>query len=237
MMDYTHYQELAALFDFPEPEYAARGRALAARLRAEYPEAADETDRFLDGLPAETRDLQELYTRTFDVQAITTLDVGYVLFGDDYKRAELLSNLTREHQQVANDCRLELADHLPNVLRLVPKLADQELLAELVTEILVPALLLMLREFDAERIGKKNVNYRKHYKTLIDAAPDSELAIYRRGLQALLQVLTRDFEVAEAMTKLADWSERKGSADFLGLVEKEMDIENNANPVNSGCDA
>ncbi len=235
-MRLTHYSQMSELFDFPGPEYKARGPLLIQLLSENYPEATAELQYFLEGIPEKTLDLQELYTRTFDVQAITTLDIGYVLFGDDYKRAELLSHLTREHRQALNDCKLELADYLPNVLRLIPKLKDQELVAELVSEILVPALLLMIREFDSERIEKKNTSYQKHYKTLIESAPGSELTIYAHLLKALLKILTKDFQVTERIEKLSTWSCQKASADFLGLVEKEMEIEEKANPTNSGCD-
>ena len=236
-MNYAHYSHVAELFDFPGPELAPRGRALLDFLSENYPAAAVEVEHFLDAIPEKTLDLQELHTRTFDVQSLTTLDIGYVLFGDDYKRGALLSNLNREHAQAENDCGRELADHLPNVLRLIPKLKDQKLLDELVEQLLVPALMLMIREFDPERIEKKNANYRKHYKTLIDPANGCDPAIYRLTLKAVLKVLAQDFPVAETMTKLSDWSSRPQAVDFLRLVEKEMDIERDANPVNSGCDA
>ena len=236
-MNYAHYSHVAELFDFPGPELAPRGRALLEFLRENYPDAALEVERFLDAIPERTLDVQELHTRTFDVQAMTTLDIGYVLFGDDYKRGALLSNLNQEHSRAQNDCRGELADHLPNLLRLIPKLKDQDLLEELVREILVPALMLMIREFEPERIGKKNANYQKHYKTLIDPAPGSDTTIYCRTLKALMHVLAKDFQVAETITRLADWGSRPQTVDFLRLVEKEMDIERDANPVNSGCDA
>ena len=236
-MNYAHYSQVAELFDFPGPELAPRGRALLDFLSENYPAAAVEVEHFLDAIPERTLDLQELHTRTFDVQSLTTLDVGYVLFGDDYKRGALLSNLNQEHRRAENDCRGELADHLPNVLRLIPKLKDQDLLDELVGQILVPALMLMIREFDPERIEKKNANYRKHYKTLIDPASGSDSTIYCRTLKAAMHVLAKDFQVTETMTRLSDWSSRPQTVDFLGLVQKEMDIERNANPVNSGCDS
>jgi len=236
-MNYVHYCDLAELVDFPGPELAARGRALADFLHDSYPDAAAEVALFLDSIPQQALDLQELYTRTFEVQAVTTLGVGYVLFGDDYKRGALLSNLNREHNDADNDCGGELADHLPNVLRLMPKLKDQNLLEELVEQILVPALMLMIREFDPERIEKKNANYRKHYKTLIDPAGGCDSTIYRLMLKAVLHVLAKDFPVTETMTRLSDWSTRPQTVDFLQLVQKEMDIERDANPVNSGCDA
>ncbi|MBI4290354.1 MAG: hypothetical protein HY661_02600, partial [Betaproteobacteria bacterium] len=171
------------------------------------------------------------------VQSLTTLDIGYVLFGDDYKRGALLSNLNQEHSRAENDCRGELADHLPNLLRLMPMLKDRDLRDELVREILVPALTLMIREFDTERIAKKNASYQKHYKTLIDSAPGSDPAIYCRTLKALMHVLAKDFRLAETIAKLSDCGSRRQTVDFLRLVEKEMDIERDANPVNSGCDA
>ena len=236
-MNYAHYSHVAELFDFPGPELAPRGRALLEFLSENYPDAALEVEHFLDAIPERTIDLQELHTRTFDVQSLTTLDIGYVLFGDDYKRGALLSNLNQEHSRAENDCRGELADHLPNLLRLIPKLKDQDLLDELVREILVPALMLMIREFDPERIGKKNASYQKHYKTLIDPAPVSDSTIYCRTLKALMHMLTKDFRVTQTITRLSDWGSRPQTVDFLRLVEKEMDIERNANPVNSGCDS
>ena len=236
-MNYAHYSHVAELFDFPSPELAPRGRALLDFLRDNYPDAALELKHFLDAIPERTLDLQELHTRTFDVQAMTTLDIGYVLFGDDYKRGALLSNLNQEHSRAQNDCRGELADHLPNLLRLIPKLKDQDLLEELVREILVPALMLMIREFEPERIGKKNANYKKHYKTLIDPAHASDTTISCRTLKALMHVLEKDFQVTETITRLSECVSRPQTVDFLRLVEKEMDIERDANPVNSGCDS
>ena len=202
-MNTTHYSNLAQLFDFPGPEFAAQGRALSRLLRESYPDAALELEQFLLAIPQRTVDLQELHTRTFDVQALTTLDVGYVLFGDDYKRGELLSNLSREHARAHNDCGRELADHLPNVLRLIPKLEDRTLADDLVREILVPALMLMIREFDPERMEKKNANYRIHYKTLIDPARGDDMTVYRRALKVLIDVLAKDFDVDDPMMAMS----------------------------------
>src|SRR3990167_2976292 len=236
-MNYAHYSHVAELFDFPGPELAPRGRALLAFLRQNYPDAALEVEKFLDAIPERTLDLQELHTRTFDVQSLTTLDIGYVLFGDDYKRGALLSNLNQEHSRAENDCRGELADHLPNLLRLIPKLKDQALRDELVRELLVPALMLMIREFDPQRIEKKNASYQKHYKTLIEPARGSESTIYSRALKAALCVLAEDFQAGATITRLSNWNRRPQTVDFLGLVAKEMESEESANPVNSGCDS
>ncbi|MBV6494198.1 MAG: hypothetical protein LDLANPLL_02229 [Turneriella sp.] len=239
-MKLEHYRQIAKLFDFPGPEYVATGAEVHATLREGYPDAEFELKQFLAGIPSETLAHQELFTRTFDVQAITTLDVGYVLFGDDYKRAELLSNLTRTHILVGTDCKGELGDHLPNILRLIPSLPEaegEEILFELVSEILVPALMLMVREFDSGRIEKKNALYEKHFKTVIDCAPGKDATIYQKALMALLLVLKKDFEVGEIITRSETWPKQSKTVDFLGEVVKELEIETTANPSNSGCDS
>ncbi len=235
-MSYAHYARLAELLDFPGPGFAPRASALLADLREDYPEAASELKLFLDVIPVKIVDLQELYTRTFEVQSLTTLGVGYIMFGDDYKRGEVLTNLNREHAQVHNDCRGELSDHLPNVLRLVPLLEDSGLREELVREMLVPALTLMLREFDPERIVKKNDSYRKHYKTLIDTAAGTDSTIYRRALAAVLEVMMTDFSIDPEQAISPGLAAKPGTAGFLGMLEKELEIERTSNPMNSGRD-
>ena len=40
----------------------------------------------------------------------------------------------------------------------------------------------------------------------------------------------------EMMENIEGWSGERRSMDFLGQIEKEMDIEEKANPANSGFD-
>jgi nitrate reductase assembly molybdenum cofactor insertion protein NarJ len=184
---------MAGLFDYPDASYPHKVEKTLPLLREHYPQAADEVSLFYANLPKGNVDqMQELFTRSFDVQAITTLDIGHVLFGDDYKRGELLANLNREHRQAHNDCGHELADHLPNVLRLLPKLTDDELVAELIRQIVAPALKKMIGEFDPRRLEEKNALYQKHYRTLIETSVD-KATLYRHALAALEVILQKDF--------------------------------------------
>jgi nitrate reductase assembly molybdenum cofactor insertion protein NarJ len=198
--------------------------SVQTRIREAYGEAMEALDDFIALLPRnDLCMLQELFTRSFDVQAVTTLDIGYVMFGDDYKRGELLSNLNREHVAHQVDCGHELADHLPNVLKLMSKLKDEELLLELVNEIVAPALHTMIGEFDHGRIDKKNTAYRKHYKTLIEA-PSQSIAVataYQHSLRALYQVLKKDFNIVERI-------QVANTSDFLASVYNENEIEDKA---------
>jgi len=144
-MERGHYRLLAALLEYPDAKYPQRVQDLSTFLDGRYVKSAAELDQFIALLPGHDLLLmQDLFTRSFDVQAITTLDVGYVLFGDDYKRGEMLANLNREHAAAGIDCGTELADYLPNLLRLLAVLEDEELVGDLVTGVLAPALLEMI---------------------------------------------------------------------------------------------
>lgn len=232
MNKYAHYHDLAELFEYPLDGYSMTVERVLQSLAEACPDAMDDLRRFSELLPVESlRAMQELFTRSFDVQAITTLDLGYVLFGDDYKRGELLSNLNREHREAGNDCGSELADHLPNVLRLLPKLQDSELVDELIQEIVAPAVSEMIGEFTHERIDKKNKAYRKHYKTLIEAPalPDRLAAeqrvartLYQFPLRGLYRALKRDFSIIERIPLTT-------TSDFLASLNNENEIEEKAN--------
>lgn len=221
MTEVSHYGTVADLFDYPGPSYFDKVKAVRQFLAGyEKGETAD-IDKFIELLPTDLEEMRELYTRSFDVQSITTLDLGFVLFGDDYKRGELLANLTREHRETDNFCGTELADHLPNILRLISKLNDRELVHELVQEIVAPALKKMIGEFDPKRIEKREVIYKKHYKTILEKS-ENRSTLYVYSLKALYQILSNDFvldsSVAEVQAPIQ-------TSSFLNDVGREMKIE------------
>ncbi|MDP6414310.1 MAG: hypothetical protein QGG54_04670 [Gammaproteobacteria bacterium] len=220
-----HYSLLADMFDYPHADFPDRVKCIREHLKADYALATEELDQFLELLPEDDLlTMQELFTRSFDVQAIATLDIGYVLFGDDYKRGEMLANLNREHLAVNNDCGSELADHLPNLLRLMDLLTDEDLLRDLAYAIIAPALLEMIGEFSPGRLQKKNEANQKQYKTLIDSPPVQTHAVtlYKYALRALYEVLKQDFSLIQSIPLAR-------SSDFLDSVIRENTIENNAN--------
>ena len=211
------YNQLSALLDYPVEGFAKKIRDIQLYLDEHEPDCGAVMNGFSEFVTMLSLDeIQELHTRSFDVQAITTLDLGYLLFGDDYKRAELLVNLSREHTLTGNDCGYELADHLPNVIRLLSKLNDEELKDELVKKLICPGLKKMIREFDPENLAKKNEVYQRHHKTLIDM-PVPYGTIYQKPLYVLLALLRDDFGVE-------DLKDDKASG-FLGAIGNEMNIE------------
>jgi nitrate reductase molybdenum cofactor assembly chaperone NarJ/NarW len=92
-------------------------------------------------------ELQELYTRTFDLNPVCTLDIGYHLFGENYKRGELLARLRETEADYELGQANQLPDYLPVLLRLLGKLADPEIRHSLIVELLTPAVGKMVQTF------------------------------------------------------------------------------------------
>lgn len=219
-----HYATLAPLFDYPSADYPSCVHAARAVMAQRNDAATDALDAFAQLLPgdgeclsAEALDLvQELFVRSFDVQAITTLSVGYVMFGDDYKRGELMVNLHREHDDAGVSCGSELPDHLPVVLRLMAEWQDRELAAEFAAEILYPAIGRMIAEFGTDRTEQRQALYQKHYRTLIGGAERARM--FRYPLVALHETLAQDFGLTvRPLPQQAN--------DFLRSLGRELAIE------------
>lgn len=226
MHENSPYEHVAKLFDYPSRDYPTWVQATYDLLAGRYVLAAAHISAFASILPTKGEpfsqealdEVQEVFTRSFDVQAITTLSVGYLMFGDDYRRGELMVNLTREHTAAGVDCGSELADHLPNVLRLLARWEDRELAEEFVVEILHPALEAMISEFGARRKAVREELYRKHFRTLIVTSPVRG-TMYVEPLSALLEMLRADFELDDYQP------EALGSSDFLRGIQRELELE------------
>ena len=189
-----NYELLADLFIYPQDEsYKKKIKNIHDYLLKCSPESAEAMKLFIEFTETSTmKEMQELFLRSFDVQAVTTLDIGFILFGEDYKRGQLLVHLNREHREAGNDCGVELSDHLPNVLRLLSKMKDEAMRNEIATRLVIPAIVKMMSEFSVEKIEKKDVVYKKHQKTILDYSQKYR-RVYQTLLQALFIALKKDF--------------------------------------------
>lgn len=214
----THYEKLAKLFQYPESDYKQKVKEAGTVLRDFYPETLTMFKEFSNFVSNSTLDaITEIFTRTFDVQAITTLDVGYVLFGDDYKRGELLVNLNREHREAANECTDELADNLSNLLSLLPKMQNHEIRDDLVEIIIMPGLIKIINEFDNKNINLKNKIYKKQYKTIIEQSEDYG-RIFLIPLLVVFKIIENDFGDIKP-------TEENNKNNFTDAITSEIEID------------
>lgn len=122
------YDLLARLFDYPEeggyPE--AVERAVAA-LEDGYTEAVASLRELLAALDgASPERIQEEYTRTFDINPVCTLEIGWHIYGEDYARGALLVKLREQLRRVNVPESAELPDHLTHVLAVLGRLDGAE---------------------------------------------------------------------------------------------------------------
>jgi nitrate reductase molybdenum cofactor assembly chaperone len=134
------YDLLAGLLDYPEDGgYEGRFLHCAAALRGEYADEAELLRPLCDLLAGMTLEqAQELYTRTFDINPVCTLEVGWHIYGEDYARGAFLVKMRQELRDKNLPESRELPDHLTHVLALLGRLAGEEA-DELVARYLVPA--------------------------------------------------------------------------------------------------
>ena len=151
MKDLSHYTALAEMFSYPAEDlktYIGEWRKIVINCD---PSLYICLERFIDHVEHRTSEYrQEYFVSTFYVQPLCCLDIGYVLFGEDYRRGQFMANLKKEHRLSGNDCGTELPDHLPVVLKLVPKLTSG-FAEELVYSLLIPAVNEMIVDFKGEK--------------------------------------------------------------------------------------
>ena len=193
MLKLDYYKEIADMFRYPDEHMIKYSSEFMQMVLEEHSEKAGEMQHLIDNHnQLSLRERQEYYMKTFDVQAICFLDIGYVLFGEDYKRAQLLVNLQNEHKQAEVDCGSELGDHLPNVLTLLSKVTDSDFAEELGFIITSPAVRFMITKF-------KNIN-NNYYKNL---------------LEILLEFLQRDFKGEGLLEYAVPEQAFNGNRDFV----------------------
>jgi nitrate reductase delta subunit len=121
------YDLLAGLLTYPDVGYQGklcRCRELVAR---DMPEAADWLGRFAGQIvPLDQTELEELFTRTFDLNPVCSLEVGWHLFGENYERGEFLVRMRQLLRRHGLQESTELPDHLSHVLALLGRLPAGE---------------------------------------------------------------------------------------------------------------
>lgn len=83
---------------------------------------------------------EERYTQLFDISPVCTLHIGYHLFGDAYGRGELLAGLVGELRKANVSLGTEIPDFLPTLLRLVPRIDNDEDRQIFLEQVLLPGL-------------------------------------------------------------------------------------------------
>jgi len=118
MADGNEFELLARLLRYPTEGYKSDAVSCCGALSASGPDIAVPLSEFIlqtCGLSLE--DLQVLYTATFDLDPVCSLEVGWHLFGENYERGEFLVRMRGELRRIGVQESTELPDHLSHALQ------------------------------------------------------------------------------------------------------------------------
>jgi len=174
----TIHEILADLLDYPVADWQSRCDECKELLTAESKSFVSQFSLFASETEKlSLSELQELYTRTFDLSPVCALDIGYHLFGENYKRGVFLANLRETEAPFDLGQEHQLPDYLPVLLRLLTKLDDEELRSALIVDCMIPALEKMLKT-----LGEGENPYR-HLIAAVNTKLKSEAGAYPATIQ------------------------------------------------------
>lgn len=91
-------------------------------------------------------EIEELYTRTFDINPVCSLEVGWHLYGEDYNRGTFLVAMRGLMRSLGVEEGSELPDHLGSVLRVLGRMEPGQA-TPFAREYVLPAIGRMLEGF------------------------------------------------------------------------------------------
>jgi len=135
------YDLLANLFEYPhQGDYGALLSKAIEALDPDYPSAVESLRSLHEHISTMSLEqVQEFYTRTFDINPVCTLEIGWHIYGEDYARGALLVKLREQLRLMNVPESCELPDHLTHVLLLIGRLAGDDA-DELAARYLLPGL-------------------------------------------------------------------------------------------------
>lgn len=123
----TRFTTFGRLLAYPAPGYPERAAQAVEELADRHSTAAEALAAFA-GAVADRDDagMEELYTRTFDLNPTCALEVGWHLWGEDYERGRFLVTARALLRRLGLPEEGELPDHLRVLLPALDHLPERE---------------------------------------------------------------------------------------------------------------
>ena len=149
------FDAIGRLFRYPGDDYDDDVRALLCRLEEEDSRVAANIRVFAEYTNAATlHELEETYTRTFDLNPSCSPEIGWHLFGEEYIRGLFMVHMRNEMRERGLEETGELPDHLVHVLAVLADM-DEEPAREMARACVCPAIGKMLTSIDKEQANAK----------------------------------------------------------------------------------
>ena len=138
-MDKNIYNVLADILEYPTPGIAGQAEACDLALASVNGKAQGHFEtfsKFFTTVPVSR--LEELYTDTFDLQALCCPYVGFHLFGEDRARGMFMARLKEHYRAGCYPVNGELPDHISIMLRYLSAAVRGDETRELISLCLIP---------------------------------------------------------------------------------------------------
>jgi nitrate reductase molybdenum cofactor assembly chaperone NarJ/NarW len=117
---------ISRLLSYPDDHYVQLVELLYLLVQAEHADVARGISAFGQDVEQCTKyELEEAYTRTFDVNPSCALEIGWHLFGEDYMRGQFLVRMRGELAKYEIPESSELPDHLTHVLAVIAAMPEE----------------------------------------------------------------------------------------------------------------
>ncbi len=141
------FTRLSELIKYPTVELQQQLASYREYLSLTAQDAAEAVTQFTAYAKETTlADMQELYTRTFEINPVCALEVGWQLFGERYERGTLIVKMRQTLRELGLTESTELPDHLTHVLQVLDRLCAEEA-SEFAGLFVVPAMEKMIAGF------------------------------------------------------------------------------------------
>jgi nitrate reductase molybdenum cofactor assembly chaperone len=120
-------QTFVPLLLYPSFEYRKRLEECVFFLEEENNIALEIFQKFIEETKTfSTEDFEELYTRTFDINPVASLEIGWHLYGEQYERGAFLVTMRELLRENAIPESTELPDHFSYILLLIERMEHDE---------------------------------------------------------------------------------------------------------------
>ena len=160
------YDAYAALLTYPRQDYHERIRRCCNGLSTAMKDSSNDSVApkeqlqsaysYLTSFRGRTEnlsieELEELYARTFDINPVASLEIGWQLYGESYERGSFLVRMRELLRACAIEESSELPDHLTHVLLALGRMESKSA-EDFINAYVVKSLRKMLEGFE----GKEN---------------------------------------------------------------------------------
>ncbi len=144
----------ADILQYPTTGFAERLNPGVEAMNSEFPEVVEALREFVRTcLEYGQGRMEELYTNTFDLQAVCHPYIGHHLFGESYKRGTFMAKLVEGYGAFGYTPGQELPDHISVALQFLslgPEARGSEFGRGLLTEGMQPALEKMAQSMESQ---------------------------------------------------------------------------------------